>query len=370
MVISLWIIGIAFVALMVSRVIKFTNGSNVIEINQNNETEKIYKGLLLILILWVVYSVVLGCRYGFVDTLTYRLMAQRIGDDFANVNDENLAIVEKGFNLWMVFCNRISNNNVQMFIFLTTTITFALAFIYIYKNSDDPVFSVYLFTALYLFTYINGIRQSFVTVIFALVFSKWKNKPVILLIACIILSFFHNSALMLIPICFCISGSFFNWKIKILYFFSLFCLVGYNQIQKLLDMIISEDYSETLNLMTTGTGIARVLVYSIPFALVMLRAKYHNVEMEDNDFNNIILIDMAINVCSLKSTYFARLSIYFTIFIVTYFPKLIDKTFDKKYRTLAKVFFILFYLAFFVYQSYTFESYGYMKGLYLVPLWK
>lgn len=365
-----WIIFIALFSVIISRGTKVAlNNNNTLYGKENIETEYVYKGLFLVFVLWAVYSFLFGCREGFVDTYTYKLMAERIGSDFANMQDEELAIVEQGFNAWMILCNKISGNNTQVFIFLTTAITFACGFIFIYKNSDDVPVSIFLFITLFSFTFVNGIRQALVAVIFALFYDKWKNRTVLMILVCVLLSLFHESALLLIPLYLCINGKFFNWKIKILFAFALFSIVGYSQIEKLLDIFIAEDYTETLSLMTTGASILRVLINSIPFVLVLIKYGTQGIDDEDDaKFCNIILIDMAINICSLKSTYFARMAIYFSIFVVAFYPRLINKAFNKKNRVLAYIFFIVLYSAFYIYQAYTFESYGYLREFHLVPL--
>lgn len=369
MTLAVWIITIATFAVFVSRRKKVPVNNDTLTEGKYVGTEYVYKSFFLTFLLWVIYSLIFGCRAGFVDTSTYKLMAESIGSNFANLNNPEIAVVERGFNIWMILCNKFSNGNSQVFIFLTTAITLACAFNFIYRNSYDVTISIFFFIAFFSFTYINAIRQAIVAVIFAMLYDRFKDRRIIMIAAFLGLSFIHESALLLIPMYFCINGKFFNWRVKILFTVALFSIIGYSQIERLLAFFISEDYMETLSTMTKGTGILRMLINSIPFVLVLIQNRKKKLDGEEAGFGNIILIDMAINICSLKSTYFARMAIYFSIFIVAFYPRIINKVFGKSYRVLAYSLFVVFYVAFYIYQAYIYASYGYLNEFHLVPLW-
>lgn len=360
-----WNIFISIFAVIISRGRTFLSTNNYI--NEENNTGRYNKSFLLLFVLWIVYSVIFGLREGFVDTSTYKSMAERIGSDFSNLSNSSIAIVEPGFNAFMILCNKISGNDSQFFIFVTTALTFAGAFILFHRESSDSALSAFFFITFVSFTYINGIRQAIVAVVFALVYSKWKDKKFLVIAVCLVLALFHTSSLLLIPLYLCIDGKVFNWKIKILYCFALFCVVGGARVQQILSTVLNERYSETLNVMTSGTGIMRVLVNLVPAALALIQYKVCGIrDKRDAQIANIFLIDAAINICSLNSSYFARMSIYFALFIAAYYPRVIHKTFNTRSQVIAYTFFIAFYTLFYLYQAYTFASYGYMREFHLV----
>ena len=145
------------------------------------------------------------------------------------------------------------------------------------------------------------------------------------------------------------------------------CVVGGARVQQILSTVLNERYSETLNVMTSGTGIMRVLVNLVPAALALIQYKVCGIrDKRDAQIANIFLIDAAINICSLNSSYFARMSIYFALFIAAYYPRVIHKTFNTRSQVIAYTFFIAFYTLFYLYQAYTFASYGYMREFHLV----
>lgn len=340
---------------------------NTLSVEELDGNHKRQKGYLIFL--WLLYSVILGSRAGFVDTSTYRHMAEKIGSDFINLFDQSKAIVEPGFNLFMILCNKISSDT-QFFVFITSMITFAGVFVWIYKKSTDKMLSLFMFITLHMFTYINGIRQAIVAVIFALLYDKWKDNKWWLIITCLVLSLFHNSALLLIPICLCVYGKPFNWKIKCVFAFSLFCLIAPGAVQNLLSFFLSERYQETLTMSTRGTGIIRVLLNSVPAisAVIYYYAKQHtNQKMTKSEtiMFNILLIDLAIGICSLRSTYFARMSIYFSLFTIIYFPYLLQKIFNRRSYLPSCLISGAVYTAFFLYQAYAYNNYGYLDSFYL-----
>ncbi len=315
--------------------------------------------------LWAVFTVILGCRVGFVDTHTYKLMAERIGSSFGNLSNPELAVVETGFNIFMIISNKIFPDT-QFFVFLTTAITFACVFVWIYRKSTDKMFSFFLFMTLYMFTYINGIRQAMVAGVFVLLFDKWKDNKWWLIGTCLALSTFHNSALLLIPLCLCINGKVFNWKIKVLGLFSLLCLFVPGSVQWLLDMFLTERYTETLDVNTGGASVIRFLLNAVPLVLALVYYQFmtsrgKKLTQSDMMMINILLVDFAIGICSLRSAYFARMSIYFSLFPIIYVPYILRKIIARNSYVFAYLLAIVVYSVFFIYQAITYSHYGYLR---------
>lgn len=363
MTLVIWIFAITVLAMLISRGVGPLSTNNYFR--ERKGSEHINRGFFVLFSAWIAYSILFGCRQGFVDTSTYKSMAERIGADFINLFNNEVAIVEPGFNFWMILCNKISGNNSQFFIFFTTVLTLAGVFVYFYKNSSDSVFSVFFFITMFSFTYINGIRQTLVAVLFTLLYNKWKERPAIMILICIFLTLFHESALLLIPLYLGIRGKFLNWKIKLLFLFALVCVISGGQIQQLLDMFLSDSYMDSLNIITNGTGVLRVIINAIPFVLVLLQRHIHKSAGNTDEIYNIFMIDMAINVCSLNSAYFARMSIYFSLFVANYYPYIIHKVFNRNSQRIAYFLFVAFYSAFYLYQARVFENYGYLREFYL-----
>ena len=315
----------------------------------------------------MIFSVLMGFRYNFVDTSTYKLMLRSIGTDFKNLLDPSIAKIEIGFNIWMILCNIVSNSNEPFFVFVTTAVTLAFVFTYLYRESTDRGFSIFLFITLHAFTFMNGIRQALVASFFALAYQKYKERPVIMMLICVLLSVFHKSMLLMIPLYLCSRGRFFNWKMRVLFCFSVVCVVAPGSINWILNSILSDRYIESLAVSTRGVGEIRILINSLPVVLMLLArriTKGHSIQNDNMD--NLLLIDFAVNICSLRSTYFARMSIYFGLFLCAYYPTILKKVFSKNSQGLAVTLFTIFYTIFYFYQAYTFEQYGYLREFYLI----
>lgn len=317
-------------------------------------------------VIWMIFSFLMGCRFGFVDTATYKLMLRRIGTDFSNLLNPAVAKIEVGFNIWMILCNIVSKSNEQFFVFITTAVTLAFVFIYLYQESMNGGLSIFLFITLYSFTFINGIRQSFVASIFALSYHKYKDRPAIMVFICALLSLFHNSMLLLIPLYLCSRGKFFNWKIKALFCFSVLCVTAPGTIDWILNSILSNRYIDSLAVANYGAGGIRILVNSLPAFLMLLARKITEKRIKQNDtMDNILFIDFLINLCSIRSTYFARMSIYFGLFLCSYYPSILKKIFNRNSQKYAIMLVVLFYSIFYLYQASAFERYGYLREFYL-----
>ena len=85
---------------------------------------------------------------------------------------------------------------------------------------------------------------------------------------------------------------------------------------------------ETLSTVDDGAGILRILINSLPCILMLISKKVaDNKETQFDEMDNILLLDFAANFCSDSSTYFARMSIYFGLFICAYYPTIIKRVF-------------------------------------------
>mgnify|MGYP003290091087 CR=1 FL=1 len=359
-----YILGSALLAFIISRGASFLSTEN--NIDNFEHTMYVKRSIFLFVIFWIIFSVLMGFRFGFVDTSTYKMMSERIGADFANLKDPSVGEIEIGFNIWMILCNIASNSNEQFFVFVTTSITLALVFSYLYKESTDGGFSILLFVTLYSFTFMNGIRQALAASFFALAYQKYKERPIIMVFICVLLSVFHNSMLLLIPLYLCSQGKFFNLKMKILFCFAVLCVIAPESIDGILNRILSERYMESLSAMDYGTGMMRIVINSLPVILMLLARRITRGKgVQNDDMDNLLVIDFLVNLCSIRSTYFARMSIYLGLFLCAYYPSILKKIFTKNSQRMLSILFTGFYMIFYFYQAHTFERYGYLREFYL-----
>lgn len=311
--------------------------------------------------------VLTGARVGFVDTSTYRLMAGRLGTDFSNAFDPAISEIEVGFNLLTVLINKVCYDT-QFYVFVLTAMILGVVFYIVYSRAVDKEFSIILFVLLYMYTFINGMRQALVAVLFVAIYNKWKKSYVVMIIICLILSLLHTSAIFLIPLCFCVRGKVFNNKIKILYVVAAFVLFFPGVFNNVLGIFLSERYTEALNVLSYGTGLIRVFVYSVPTGLAILyayRKGFTKLNDEEASMVNILLLDLFVVICSINSVYIARMEIFFSIFVVLYLPYILRKLFTRESYVIATTACLVAYSVYFVYQTYVFYANGYLREFYL-----
>lgn len=327
-----------------------------VNLSSENKSNKLY-----LFTIFLILIVLAGCRVGFVDTSTYRGMVERLGTDYANAFNSILP-TEIGFNLFAIFLNNICNNS-QFFVFVSTTITLLFVFYKIYISSTDKSFSVLLFLFLFFYTYINGIRQAIAAAILFCFYDKIKSNNLTMIIVCFSLSFFHSSALLMIPLLYMVNGRVFNNKLKILLLVALCSIFIPNITDQLFDLILNDKYLETLDIMGKGTSFIRVIVNATPCILGLwyYSNKKPSLESEEVKMLNLLLVDFAIVIFSIGSTYFARMSIYTSIFSIIYIPYLVRKIFRKNSYLLTKYIIISVYLVYFIYQTLVFYNFGYLR---------
>ena len=327
-----------------------------VDLSSDSKNSKVY-----LFVTCLVLIVLAGCRVGFVDTSTYCNMATRLGTDYANAFN-SVVPTEVGFNLFVVFLNNLCNDN-QFFIFVTTALTLSLVFYKIYKSSPDKSFSVLLFLFLYFYTYINGIRQSIAAAIIFCLYDRIKNNNFKMVFLCIILSLIHSSALLMIPMLYVVRGNVFNNKIKLLMCLALCAIFVPSITNRLFELVLNDKYLMTLDVVEKGTSAIRIIVNSVPCVLGLwfYYNKKDKLENEEVKMLNLILVDFAIVIFSISSTYFARMSIYTSIFSIIYMPYLIRKIFRKNSYLAARYIVILFYLVYFVYQTLVYYNFGYLR---------
>ena len=360
------IFGVALLSLVCigeSEAIYDTNSAIQRDVKSLYLTKKVFVYILFC----TMFSILMGFRYNFVDTSTYKLMFNRIGTDFSNLLDPKVSVIEVGFNIWMILCNIVLKSSDQLFVFITTAITLIFVLIFIYKESEYGGLSIFLFVTLYSFTFMNGIRQSLTAAIFAILYRKHKDNIVIMVLICCALSLLHNSMLFVMALYICSRGKFCNWKMKALILCGLLCVVAPNSIEWIFNLVLSERYFESLAESDYGTGIMRIIVNSIP-AILMLLAR-HITGSDDygqNDsLDNLLIIDLIVNFCSIRSTYFARMSIYFGLFLCVYYPTLIKRVFNERSQRYAVCLVVVFYTTFYIFQVLAYKNYGYLNGFYL-----
>lgn len=329
-----------------------------------------------LVIFWATVIFISGFRYGFCDTGVYRNLHERIGTDWAAASDETFPIQDVGFNLLMIFMNRIGLES-QMIIVVTSLLTFVIYGIYIYKYSTDVPYSLLLFLLVSYFTMINGVRQVLAAAVIFMGLPCLRDRkfiPYALLV--LLASTLHGSALIMLPLYFVLSGNRMNVGMWIFYGCVLICFAAPGIATAILGNLLEDStYSEYLKL-DSQMGITRLMVASVPaiVSIVYGYVEYRNAINIEGYRSKDRLTDVLINMqlvsfgftaLGLRMVYFARLSMYLDGGFMLLLPRAIKGAFNDKSARYVKFVSIVLYVIYFVYQVGTYQRYGYFNDFRL-----
>lgn len=256
-----------------------------------------------------------------------------------------------GFTLIEVIIKQIFGNNRDAF-----RIVFALMqsipLVLIYrKYSEDYVFSIFLFIAMgnYNGWMMNGLRQFLAAcIIFAATPLLIKKKIVPTLLIVFLAMTIHSSAMMMLPIA--IVVWFEPWKKGILISFIVFVValfVFVNTTDMLSEEILKND---------DGANPIRIVISAIPVVIAFIGRK--KIAAANNPLINICVNMSVFTMLMYFVATFTngigtgRLPIYTGVFNLILIPYLAKNVFDEKISKNIKLFFVLFYTAYFFYSVF------------------
>lgn len=342
----LWInLAIVFLCALSARyfakLVPITNSGLTIHIKPN---KLLVFGALLSLIL------VSGLRAGIGDTFNYRNIFEKNDFTWEYITSEK----DIGFGiLQMIIKNYISADS-QMLILITALITNLLIVLVLYKYSRLVELSLYVYITGGLFLVsMNGMRQLLAaaiafTAIKFLIDGSFFRYALIVIFA----SFFHQSALILLPMYFLVRFKAWSKTAIVFISFSVIVVLGYEQFTALLFTALEDSqYSAYDEFAEGGANIIRVVVEASPLFVAFLGRKKLQKIFSNSDFIvNMSLVGLVFMVFSTQEWIFARVSIYFQLYqliLISWLPKL----FREKDQKIIYLILIISYFAFYYYEA-------------------
>ncbi|MGQ4665873.1 EpsG family protein [Metabacillus halosaccharovorans] len=258
-----------------------------------------------------------------------------------------------GFGILQMILKRYTEDP-QVLIFTTAFITNLLIILVFYKYSKVVELSIFVYITggLYLVT-MNGIRQCLAA---AIVFSATKfllngNKVKYILVI-IFASFFHQSALILIPVYFLVRFKPWTKSTLILLSFSIIIVFGFNFFSTLLFAAIEDSqYGVYSNFNEGGASVIRVLVCSAPLIIAFIgREKLKEVFPQSDVFVNMALVGLCFMIISTANWIFARFNIYFELYQLVLVSWILQ-VFKEKDRKLVYYVLLVCYFAYYYFES-------------------
>ena len=258
---------------------------------------------------------------------------------------------EWGFSI-LIWGIGIINKNPQFIMFIMSCINIIPVVIMLKNKSNNFVISIYLYITMMLYySAFNGIRQWIASVLLFCSLKYVIRKNLKKYIICVIIATtIHISALIMLPVYFIVNFKPFGKKFMLV--IGIFIILSFTLIPILSNFSILaqgtkyEAYT-TQSAEDDGVNIFRVLVASIPVLISFFWYSKLKAENENRILINYSVLNVLIWILALTNTYMARFTMYFELYNLLLYPKIINiLKKNEKY-----VFVTIMCLCFFLYMS-------------------
>ena len=287
-----------------------------------------------------------------------------VGTDYGNYLYDYQQITQNGFRLSFLsqpalpllalFCNRLGFGY-ELWFFLLSCITIIPVFLVIYRI-DTPVYFPIVF-----FLFLGCWHQSFnlvrqtaaASIIFYGYFFLKDKRFFKWALCCVVASFFHITAILMIPIYFFATRKTSPLLVFVMCSFGIIFLFSYEHLFSLAEMLkqgvaVVRSGSATKE---NSVNILRVLVQCCPLLLYLFVKESSDVKNKENPvLLNMSLINAVLSICSMGSIYLFRFCLYTNIFNVLFISKLMEAL--KKRNKVVLVVVVVLYLSFWIYDLY------------------
>lgn len=306
----------------------------------------IFYSILVALILIFVS----GLRNGIGDTIFYKHSYSLLVQDPSQFKfDGDFAL-----NLLSLFLIEISTDP-QILIFTVALITNLINIIMFNKYRSYLELQVYMYiTSGYYMVTMNGIRQCLAA---ALLFSCTQllinGRFKTYCICVMLISTFHQSALMLIPMYFIVRKEAWSEQMIVFIGLAVIGVLAYDIISpiifKALEGTSYGDYSEFNE---GGSSAMRTIVNSVPVILAYLkRDELKEKWPESNIFINISIINLIFVALGMFNWIFNRFTLYLQLYNFILVPYLIKECFKGKEKRMLYFSLLICYFIFFFYEN-------------------
>ena len=328
------------------------------------------KLLVYIPMLYIIFWT--GIRTQFVDTAAYiqtymDMPSESLRSIFSYIQSFEK---DKLFYFLSAIFKYIFGDNYHWWLFTISLLCGLCVVRQVYRHSDSPYFSLYLFMTMSIFTWMmNGIRQFIaITVLFAL--SDWlvdQKKRWFYVLAVVVLSFVHSSALYALPFIVIVMFSKpWDWKMILLSVAVAVAVANADRFTEILTETVAQDYAATFD-ESAGSNVIRTFVAYVPVAISFWGRKI--IRRKDDPYLNLC-VNMSL-VCALLYTLSSvtngilvgRMPMYFQVYNLLLLPWLIKHCFSAKERQILTILCVGCYMVFFLYQATIAGNYYYASEL-------
>lgn len=329
--------------------------------------ERVRRGTPLFAVVAVLPLVIWAGFRGYVgDTGSYIMAFDDMPSSFSGINSYiESQKKDKGFYFVSAIIKCFIGNQYNVYFIIVAAVQCILLFKIYRKYSSAFAVSFFLFIAStdYISWIFNGMRQ-FAAVTITVACFPWilQKKYVKAIIAILIASLFHQSALLVLPFVFIVQGKAWNKKTLFFIVAVVIAVMFADRFTDILDnMLMETQYQNVVSdweqFQDDGTNILRVLVYSVPTILSLIGIKYIR-EADDPVINicvNMSIASAGLYVVSMFTSgiFIGRLPIYFSLYNYILLPWIIRNIFNKRSVLLVNSAMVLGYTGFYMYSIYT-----------------
>ncbi len=304
----------------------------------NIEQAKIQKIFLVVSSIILALFTGLRDQYTGSDTLGYgtTFLTLRKYGDFWKAVELRAKNGEYGYGFWNRFWGGITGN-VNVYFTVTAAVFAVCLAIYIYKNSQNPFFSMILYVCTELFGFqMTGMRQAMAMAILLISIEFIKERKLIcFLITVYIASLFHNSALSF-ALAYPIAYLKMNFKTFSLYSMGFVFFAFYSKsITKYLMNRTSYDVYDNTTLNGLSDKMGGITVIGMLFLTIIL-CYIFNKQLLQNRFNalffNLTIFSLLTYILRYANRIFERVSFYYQFAFIILLPNVIEAIPDDKTR--------------------------------------
>lgn len=250
--------------------------------------------------------------------------------------------------------------------FAAFAIVEAVIFIHILRRTSASLLicCFYLFSSTLYYNFFSMMRQWFaVSLVFAAFPLVRERKFLKYVLICVIAAQFHNSAYLMIPVYFIVSGMAWSGKqtalIVIFSFFMIFLTPILNTMES---SLAGTTYDYAISAMNSSSGSSgiRALIALVPVAIAYM----DRYEIEDETMNicvNMSLLNLLLNIVATFTSglYIIRLATYFGVYNLVLYPYLLRISIKEQWKQLVTILFYIIYFLFYIYQMMHQGAFGY-----------
>ena len=301
----------------------------------------------------------IGMRRKFVDTNAYLAAFESIPTDFSTAwNQINWEGKSPGFDIFNIIFKCFISQDSQWWLMTIAIISGVCIMVVVRKYSCSFFYSAFLFMTMLTFTWLmNGMRQ-FICVAFLFLFCDWikDGKFIRFLFAVLLMSTFHMTALLMIPIYFVARSKPWDKKIGLFIIgIILICIFAepfFNGVENALSGTAYEGSTEQFK-EDDGVNPIRVLFYAVPPVIAFVfRQKlepYYGKNPIIPICVNMSLITAALYLVGVFTSgiLIGRLPIYCEVYDLVLITYLLHYCFDKNIRNIVTIVYSCVLLLFF-----------------------